>query len=253
MKQRTNIPERLLDQCPMLSLVLLTLAFCSISQKSLASEPTIPKRVLFTPTFISVRGPLTAGTAFLCDAPDGKSHLLLTAHHLFGPAGGLDKDVPWNMLTNVVKRVVATAKDDSSFKISSRSPLTIPNAKALDEHGVEHDVAAFEVLKNDECVALKLAKKNPNVGEEVWLYAQTEGDAHPKLFSGKVLFADSTQLDYSFNGSPIVFTGTSGAPVLNKDGDVVAINIGGREKSGTSVGSGNPAVSVLKHLNGVAK
>ena len=215
---------------------------------TLRADPSPPTNTVFRPTFATKEGPVLAGTAFVCEWPDGGSHLLLTVHHLFGPGGGMEKEVPWDRLPEVVSRVTAQSLQDPSHKITSRKVLTIPDAKALDDAGWEHDIAAFALEPDKARPVLKLAKAQPKVGDRVWLFGQLPGSAVTKLYAATVVVSNEKRLDYRFDQRSVRFRGTSGAPILDAKGDVVAVNVGGGVEDGIPIGIGNPTPSVIVHL-----
>jgi len=218
---------------------------------TLRADPSPPTNTVFRPTFATKEGPVLAGTAFVCEWPDGGSHLLLTVHHLFGPLGGMEKEVPWDRLHEVVSRVTAQSMHDPSYKITSRKVLRIPGAKALDDAGWEHDIAAFELEPNKARPVLKLARTQPKVGDRVWLFGQLPDSDVTKLYSATVVASDEKRLDYGFDQRAVRFRGTSGAPILDAKGDVVAVNVGGGVEDGKSIGIGNPTPSVIAHLKSI--
>lgn len=217
------------------------------------AQPVPAKNTVLKPTFITGYESFTAGTAFVCDLPDGKGRFLLTAHHLLGPAGGFETELPWNKLNEVIKLTVALSMDDPTVHIVSRKALQIPGARALDRSGWADDLAAFHIDSDKRSPALQLAKTMPKPGERLWLYARQRGSDKLALFPCTAATSNGRELHYTFSDRAIKLAGTSGAPVLNAEGLIVAINIGGGEENGRLIGYGNPAPSVVAHLERATK
>lgn len=212
------------------------------------AQPALPKNVIFKPTFITGRESFTAGTAFVCAAKDGKRQLLVTAHHIFGTAGGFESELAWDQLNEVIKLTVGISMDDSSVHITSKKALRIRDAHALDRTGLANDIAAFELNLQANQPVLRLAKTTPKVGDRLWLYGRQRGADKLELMPCKTVGSNTQELDYEFDDKTIKLAGTSGAPVVNSDGEVVAINIGGTEQKGKLIGYGNPMPSIVGHL-----
>lgn len=62
-----------------------------------------------------------------------------------------------------------------------------------------------------------------------------------------------SEFEYAFEEKQINLAGTSGAPVLNTFGEVVALNIGGGEEAGRYWGMGNPCDSISSLLKAALK
>lgn len=69
--------------------------------------PVAPSGAVFDPCFHTAAGSLEAGTAFALEVPP-LGVLLVTCQHLFGPAGGLSKDVPPSLMGQFVQSVSLT-------------------------------------------------------------------------------------------------------------------------------------------------
>lgn len=218
------------------------------------AQPAAPKNVVFKPTFITGYDSFTAGTAFVCETADGKQQLLLTAQHLLGTAGGFESEIPWDKLNDVVKLTAGISMDNYGVSISSKRALLIQGAHALDDKNLADDIAAFVLDSDKSRPTLKLAKVAPKNGDQLWLYGRQRGGDKLEFYPCKAVRSDSRELDYEFDSKSIKFPGTSGAPVLNSNGEVVAINIGGSEqKNGKLVGYGNPLLSIVSHLEKALK
>ena len=213
------------------------------------ASPTPPTNTVCRPTFTTAAGPFSAGTAFVCDYPEGKVQLLLTAQHLFGPAGGLPAAIPWNEMSAKISKADAVCIDNSAVHLVSTNTVPIEGAHGLDNRGLRNDLAVFTLPESKDRQALKLAAGAPRVGDPVWLYAcQAEGK-QVELIQASVALSTDQELDYSFTNTTIKLHGTSGAPVLDADGNVVALNIGSTLRRGKLVGYGNPVSSIREHLD----
>lgn len=212
----------------------------SIATASALAEP--PKAVVDTlcrPTFELKDQPLSAGTAFLMETGvDKQPVVLVTAHHLLGPMGGLATEVAWNDVPSSVKR--ATCRSIVTPAQSwTGTPLAIPGAASFNNQTKEglRDIALLTVQGKPTAKPLKLAPSQPKLGETVWLVAQLVSGA-PKdklLFKAKVSRVQDLALNYTVEDPEGTFElrATSGAPVVNERGEVVAVNLaGGRAADG---------------------
>ena len=212
-----------------------------------ATRPNPPTNTIFKPTFLTGFSSYTAGTAFVCEFPEGQQ-LLLTAHHLLGSAGGFESELRWNELNQVIKLTVGISFHDTSVSLTSKRALLIDGARALDQRGLANDIAAFSVEPKSGQPTLKLAKQNPKVGDTVWLFGRQAGQSKTELLPTVVTSSVASELDYAFENKSVQLRGTSGAPVIDSEGAVVAINIGGTEHEGKLIGYGNPVASIRAHL-----
>jgi hypothetical protein len=234
-------------------ILLIILSLALGADLDAASDPTPPKSAIFRPSFIIDEGTFSAGTAFVCEYPEGSKQLLLTAHHLFGQGGGMESNLAWNEINDVVRLTVGLAMDDSKTHVICKKALPIPGARALDGNVVSSDIAAFELEFDKNRAAFKLASIAPKVGARVWLFCRQVGRTSAELVPCTVTFSSATLLDYSVEQESFEITATSGAPVIDATGKVVAINIGGRQKGKKVVASGNPAASIRAHIDRAVK
>jgi len=212
----------------LLGLLLLTGAATAV-----AEPPGSVVDTLCRPTFELKDQPLSAGTAFLMETGVAKQPaVLVTAHHLLGPMGGLSTEVAWNDVPKAVKR--ATCK---SIRNAAQTwigmPLAIPGAASFNNQTSEglRDIALLAVQGSTTVKPLKLAAAQPKVGEPVWLVAQLVSGA-PKeqlLFRARVVRVQDLALNYLVDDPAGTFElrATSGAPVVNARGEVVAVNLAG--------------------------
>jgi hypothetical protein len=208
--------------------------FLSISAADSMAEP--PKAVVDSicrPTFELKDKSLSAGTAFLMETGVEKQPVVLvTAHHLLGPMGGLPTEIAWNDVPKSVKR--ATCKSIVTPAQSwTGSPLAIPGAASFNNQSKDglRDIALLTVQGKPNAAPLKLAPTPPKLGDTVWLVAQlVSGAPQGKLlFKAKVVRVQDLAVNYLVDDPERAFDlrATSGAPVVNERGQVVAVNLAG--------------------------
>jgi hypothetical protein len=219
-----------------------------------------PKGVVDTicrPTFELKDQALSAGTAFLMETGVSKQPVVLvTAHHLLGPMGGLSTEVAWNDVPKSVKR--ATCKSIATPAQSwTGTPLAIPGAASFNNQTKDglRDIALLTVQGKPTAKPLKLAPAQPKLGDTVWLVAQLVSGAPQEklLFKAKVARVQDLALNYVVDDPAGTFDlrATSGAPVVNERGEVVAVNLaGGRVADGFNLAgiSGNVVRKALESV-----
>lgn len=221
---------------------------CSLA---IAAPPADVEKAICRPVFKLANQSLSAGTAFVLDVTEPSARtLLISAIHLFGPAGGLQEQIPAADLAQKVSGVRCTALATHEVWAAGHA-LTIPNAKPLDG-GYKQDVAAFEFDQGKagaQPARLKLARQAPKVGDQIWLLAQVAGGAPNTqlLHRATVRQAKDEGLIYQYDNATLELRATSGAPLINSDGDVVGINLGGGNQNGL-IGIGDSLTSLRSAL-----
>lgn len=221
------------------------------SVEDTVGPPTVPDRFVFRPTFVTSRGTASAGTAFITMLPAQATPVAVTAIHLLGPAGGLDQDVPGVEVPEVIRQVVLQECYDTDLELDvGGKALSIPSAAPLNSPSEAGDIAAFWVVSSSLVSALPLAESDPVVGERVWLAGPVIGGAprDQRLHSARVLMFEKQNVYYQYDNPQLELRATSGAPVLNAKGEVIAINLGGGELEGNVIGVGNPVGRFRSHL-----
>lgn len=232
--------------------------FLSIGAATAMAAP--PKEVVDTlcrPVFELKDQPLSAGTAFLLETGVEKQPVVLvTAHHLLGPMGGLSAEIAWSDVPKAVKR--ATCKSITNpAQTWIGTPLAIPGAASFNNQTQDglRDIALLTLQGKAAVKPLKLAAAQPKLGEPVWLVAQLVSGA-PKeklLFKAKVARVQDLALNYLIEDPAGTFElrATSGAPVVNERGEVVAVNIAGSRVADGFNAAGISIVVVRKALESV--
>lgn len=177
-----------------------------------------------------------AGTAFVLDRPvNNAKAVLITAHHLFGSAGGLSTEIKWQELAQKITGVECTFFGPGVGAIALGAPFSVPNADSFVNGGI--DLAAFPI-PSVQPFALKLAKTNPAQGAQVFLIAQLVGDnsAQNLVHPGQVVSINKYLMRFEYTDPAFKLQATSGAPVVNEVGQVVGVNVGGTERDGKYIG-----------------
>jgi hypothetical protein len=206
------------------------------------AAPALPAGVVYQPTFITDDDSWTAGTGYVTKI--GAEFVFLTAHHLFGTAGGLEKNLSPAEAKKIVTGMHADALDNGAQAFLSSEMLLISSARGFDAQGAAEDVAAFP-LPGFQGPFLAIAKTAPQPGDTIYLLCRPRGEGHPRLVAATVRRAAANILEYSFEETGINFGGTSGAPLLNEAGELVGMNLGGRQAGEKMRGFGNPAASFV--------
>ncbi len=192
-----------------------------------------------------------AGKAVLVDA--GGTRVLLTAHHLFSPAGGvLDRQLTPEELPTAVEAVVLHDQDSGAAMFRLGPPRVVPGA-APSERGVDLDLAVFDATDLAPAdpsgaptpQAVPLADRAPAVGDWVCLTTATV-DKFGTGHLAKVTASQPGRLHYELL-APTRMLATDGAPVLNLDGELVGLHLVGKNGP-PSTGIANPIAGVRTGL-----
>ncbi|MFY0539447.1 DUF4240 domain-containing protein [Nannocystis pusilla] len=184
--------------------------------------PLLKRGAVNKPEFVTVTGPFAAGSAFPLAFPELGRDLLVSCQHLFGPAGGLSRDVPGELMDRFVDSVKLTDPfDGAPTGVAGRS-LAIPGATGDDP---TLDLCAFALPDRHGLSLLRLAARNPIPGDVVFLAGSVRAGApRTKRLHRAVKVADDRGLGVvAFDRPNLVLGGTSGAPLLSSQGEVVGL------------------------------
>lgn len=228
------------------------------SQTAAAFPPSSVETSICRPTLRVDGHDFVAGTGFaLSIVKGGRSRLLMvTAKHLFGPDGGLEKDVPWNEMPARASLTKCVSMQNGAIW-QADPPLAIEGSEPVRTTAFARDIAIFplrEVFSTGQATTLRLAAAAPKVGDSVWVIARLLRGAPPSqlLHHATVVSSGAWVLQYKFENSAYDIQATSGAPVVNAAGEVVGVNLGGGPKNGELFGYGD-SLSAVKSAFAVAK
>jgi len=232
-----------------------------------ASNPKVPDHFVVRPIFTSGMDSVIGGYAFLVEAKEYGTHqpLLLTALHVMDEMikkKGIDcTGKNENYTGSELPAVITEASFYDLFAsnwmmapLGSAAPmLVLPGARTDDEEPVSHrDIAAFRVKPEDaqDLNPAPLASQAPAVGDPVWLAARPNDDSDQKTFKAVVVEITPRSLVFKYEDPEEKPKYSSGAPVVNKNGEVLGITVGGGEIYGQKLGHANHVENIRRHLEG---
>jgi hypothetical protein len=239
-------------------LIALLIVGCSRSTPTLSAKsdgaaaalPSLPEHSILRPEFSTNKGVLKAGTAFAVNLANHDRPLILTALHLFGPNGGLAKQIPSEELAGFVSGATLYDAFTGEAVATTGPMIALPGAVPFGEES-DKDMAACWPTRAEQLGTLSLASSRPAVDEPVWLAASVLGGAprDQKLHRATVRISEDDLFQFEYENTGLNLIATSGAPILNRRGEVVGINVGGAKRGGKSFGIATPLDGIRSLLS----
>ncbi len=235
----------------------VALAFAVLSPLAVLAAGPSPEQLVFQPVFTTTtEGEFAAGKAFVIAASCGP--VLMSAYHLFGEGGGLKAQIPVASLTENIKQITLLdiSTHQPKFKLNGKS-VTPPGAKPCCEGtGAARppgDVFAFKTTTDLSRAAMSVSKTPAKKGDRLRVLTSVMGGPGVSFDAVAQGMRDG-YLVYEIVTPGFVLQATSGAPVVDAEGRVVAINLGGgTDAAGKVYGSGNPAVAWMGDVEAQCK
>ncbi|WP_165235999.1 hypothetical protein, partial [Aquisphaera insulae] len=172
----------------------------------------------------------------------------------FGPAGGLKSQLESADLPSAVADVqLIDLFDESETVEAGHEVLLIPGAGPIGTESRTGDIVAIRSPAGLSLEPRPLATEMPKPGERVWLAASLLSGAprDQRLHPAKVEGPDEDGfLLYALDDPKTELRATSGAPILNADGEVVAVHAGSTRDGERLLGVGTPFSKFLMALRG---
>jgi len=228
---------------------------------SVAPAPTVPDRSVVRPEFRSRRESFFGAYGFVVVAEDRGNPLMLTALHVLDELAkfnGVDctdsntaytgRELP-GLVTSVQLYDLFAPKWMLAELGTAGDMLPLPNARiAAIEPYSQSDIAAFRVAPSTLIHPLRLAAGPPAAGEPIWLAINRGGGLRERTVQAIAVETTNQTLVFRFPAEAKTPPHTSGAPLLNRAGEVVGINVGCGMLDGNMFGHGAHVGSVRRHL-----
>jgi len=225
-------------------------------------DPSVPYPFVVRPVFTSHGDSVMAGYAFAAKIENSRSPLLLTALHVMDEMikkkGILCTDENENYTGHELPAVITEVNIFDIFAPNwmlaplgnAGEMLVLPNARTGDEEPYSHrDIAAFHLEAGSPLNPPFLADQAPPVGEPVWLIAKAERAQEKNIFKATVVELTDRSLVLKYEDRQKKPNHTSGAPIVNKEGEIAGIIVGGGEFRGELLGHANHVENIRKHLS----
>jgi hypothetical protein len=235
------------------------LPWLAVSQPK-AIAPVVPDRFVVRPQFCCGLDSYFGSYAFVVES-EGGLPLVLTALHVMdelikskridctsGNASYTGQELP--RLVKEVKLYDVFAPQWPLAELGSASSmLSLPDARVGDEEPYsQRDIAAFHADPTANVSPARLAEKPPQVGEPLWLAFNAGKGAKSRTAQAVVVERTERTLVFRYATAAVATHHSSGAPLLNSDGEVVGINVGGGFLNGQHLGHANHVMSIRRHL-----
>jgi hypothetical protein len=232
-----------------------------------ASSPKVPDRFVVRPIFTSGADSVIGGYAFLLDMEERgiRQPLLVTALHVMdemikkknidstGENGHYTgKELP-AVITGVSFYDVFAPNWMLAHLGSAGPMLVLPGARTDDEEPFsDRDIAAFRVKvqpgASRNLNPVPLARRAPAKGDPIWLAARPNDHSSRKTFKAVVVEITPRSLVFKYEDPAEKPKYSSGAPVLDRNGEVAGIVVGGGEIKGQKLGHANHVDNIRRHL-----
>lgn len=230
-----------------------------------AAAPATPDYFVVRPIFSVGMDSVIGGYAFVAKTQENSEPLLITALHVMDELikqKGIDcseqnKNYTGEELPAIITHVDIYdifAPNWMMAPLGNAAPMLIlPYARTGGEEPYsDRDFAAFRIPDAAHLSPVLLAGRPPVMGDPVWQVARSPKKSSRQLFKAVVVECTDRTLVFKYEDPGEKPKYTSGSPVLNKNGEIVGISVGGGEFKGIVLGHANHVGNIRKHLTGNA-
>lgn len=206
------------------------------------TEPGLSPGFVGHPEFDYKGGTLGGGTAFYAEGAAKGDVILVTAHHIFGPACGLAELVPQKDMPGFARKV--GFDDLTGAKHFSAPADFVPGLEKS-----EADVAAYRFPMKPGLNPHKFATRNPAKDEAIWLVARLQDRPKDELLHRGIvdgIWPDKFRC--RFDNGNLIMRGASGAPYINARGEIVGLHSSSWKDPGKVAGSVVPVETIRTAL-----
>ncbi len=223
--------------------------------------PAVPHPFVVRPIFSAGVDAVIAGYGFAAKVEGMRFPVLLTALHVMDEMikkKGIDctdknKNYSGKELPSVITEVLlydVFAPNWMMTPLGTAGPMwVLPGARTDEEEPYsDKDIAVFWVKDPAGLKPPVLATQAPAVGDPVWLVARSNQDPGKNLFKAVVVEITDRSMVFKYEEPGEKPKYTSGAPILNKNSEVVGIIVGGGDFREQKLGHANHVGNIRKHL-----
>jgi hypothetical protein len=220
--------------------------------RAVAASPDVPDRFVVRTEFRSWRDVFSGAYAFVVESEPSGAPLVLTALRVMDEVIKI-KRIDHTALPAVVQEVRLYDAFASSWALAelgaARSMLALRDARLGDEAPYsDRDIAAFRAGPAADVAPARLAMEPPRVGDPIWLAVNRGRKADSRVIEATVVESTERTLVFRFTHAADVALHSSGAPLIDRDGNVAGINVGAGTFGGERFGHANHVASVRRHL-----
>ncbi len=202
------------------------------------SKPSIHGHFVFRPMFTIGSKRLRAGHIFCSKLDELDGSFLFTAMHLFGPSGGLPVDLAPEQIANQFRELhLGDVFRPWKTRKVRVTPIVLKPLSAKYSKLEFGDIFVFRGKEQKVCSPVPMSRRAPRKGEYVWMAAGVIGN-RKRLFHRGVVASSKGGILYYYFDDKFKLRATSGAPLLNSNGEIVAVNFGGNSSDDGTYGIG---------------
>lgn len=225
--------------------------------------PVLPNRFVVRPIFSAGLDAVIGGYAFAVRLEGGTSPVLLTALHVLDEMikkNGIDataanKEYTGRELPGIITEVTlydVFAPNWMTAPLGSAGAMfVLPEARTgEDEPFADLDIAAFRLPDTRDLNPAPLADAVPGVGEPVWGVSKLDGKPSQRTLKAVVVEVTDRSLVFRFDNPEDADRArySSGSPMINQQGEVIGIRIGGGNFRQQKFGHANHTANIRRHL-----
>lgn len=225
-------------------------------------EPIIPDNFVVRPIFSAGVDSVIGGYAFLTKLEKNSEPLLITALHVMDEiikqkgidCSDMNKNYTGQELPAIITQVDLFdifAPNWMMSPLGTAGPmLVLPQARTGSEEPYsDKDIAAFRIQDAAGLNPVPLANQPPQVGDPVWQVARSAQSNDRELVKAVVVESTDRTLVFKYEDPGEKAKYTSGSPMMNKNGEVVGITVGGGKFKNIILGHANHAGNIRRHVS----
>jgi hypothetical protein len=230
------------------------------------AAPRVPDRFVVRPEFQAGRESFFGSYGFVVAAEDGGQPLVMTALHVLDELAKFKRVDCYD--TNAAYTGQELPAQVTGVKLydpyaanwvlaqigAARDMLTLRAARVgTTEPYCQDDVAAFRVAPPSSLHPVRLAAAAPAVGDPVWLAVNPGRGAAERTCEAVAVEVTEKTFIFRFSPSAKFPPYTSGAPLLNRAGEIVGLNVSAGIFEGSLFGHAAHVGNIRRHLGWPAR